>query len=190
MFYCSIEICTVCHCPADYMSVSSSRVNKLQLSWVNSLSMKYQGVETILKVEGPDLMASVRSVINPELCLSVLDKASFCKAFGIRTNGKWYFMVPYSTLFSRNVVNNMSFTNPISIHFISSHAKFNMIFQHHYLWKKVEVGVNPRKNVCKPRPSICEKMIPCLIIMLKPNKIPRLKLNIAIIFFCLIKFLL
>ena len=50
-------------------------------------------------------------------------------------------------------------------------------------------GVYPRKNFCKPRPSNCGKMIPCLVIMLKPNKIPRLKLYIAITF-CLITFLL
>ena len=36
-------------------------------------------------------------------------------------------------------------------------------------------GVYPRKNFCKPRPSNCGKMIPRLVIMLKPNKIPRLQ---------------
>ena len=50
-------------------------------------------------------------------------------------------------------------------------------------------GVYPRKKFCKPRPSNCRKMIPRLVIMLKPNKIPRLKLYIAITF-CLITFLL
>ena len=50
-------------------------------------------------------------------------------------------------------------------------------------------GVYPRKKFCKPRPSNCGKMIPRLVIMLKPNKIPRLKLYIAITF-CLITFLL
>ena len=41
-----------------------------------------RGVETILKVEGPDLMGSTRSGINSEFSLSALAKASFCKAFG------------------------------------------------------------------------------------------------------------
>ena len=50
-------------------------------------------------------------------------------------------------------------------------------------------GVYPRKKFCKPRPSNCGKMIPRLVIMLKPNKIPPLKLYIAITF-CLITFLL
>ena len=50
-------------------------------------------------------------------------------------------------------------------------------------------GVYPRKKFCKPRPSNCGKMIPRLVIMLKPNKIPPLKLYIAITF-CLITLLL
>ena len=50
-------------------------------------------------------------------------------------------------------------------------------------------GVYPRKKFCKPRPSNCGEMIPRLVIMLKPNKIPPLKLYIAITF-CLITFLL
>ena len=49
-------------------------------------------------------------------------------------------------------------------------------------------GGLPLENFCKPCPSICGKMIPHLVIMLKVNKIPRLKLYIAIIF-CLITFL-
>ena len=56
--------------------------------WINRLLIICRGVETILKVEGPDLMGSARSGINSEFCLSVLAKASFCKAFGTRTNGK------------------------------------------------------------------------------------------------------
>ena len=50
-------------------------------------------------------------------------------------------------------------------------------------------GFTPGKKFCKPRPSNCGKMIPRLVSMLKPNKIPPLKLYIAITF-CLITFLL
>ena len=39
-----------------------------------------------------------------------------------------------------------------------------------------------RGKFCKLRPSNCGKMIPRLVIMLKRNKIPRLKLYITIIF--------
>ena len=44
-FIICIDLCTMCHCPVVYMSVSvyhmiSSRVNKLQFSFVNSLSLK------------------------------------------------------------------------------------------------------------------------------------------------------
>ena len=44
-------------------------------------------------------------------------------------------------------------------------------------------GGLPPEKFRKPRPSYCGEMIPRLIIMLKPNKIPRLKLSIAIIFY-------
>ena len=84
-----------------------------------------RGVETILKVEGPDLMGSTRSGIRWEFYSSVLATAWFLKAFGIRTNGIWSFIV---SPLSRNVLNNMSLWSPISIHLISSCAQFNLIF--------------------------------------------------------------
>ena len=53
----------------------------------------FWGVETILKVGGPDLMGSARTRISSEFGLSVLATASFFKGFGICTsrNGLlWY----------------------------------------------------------------------------------------------------
>ena len=58
-----------------------------------------------------------------------------------------------------------------------------------YEVKNGGLGVYPRENFLQTTPSNCKKMIPRLVIMLKPNKIPRLKLYIAITF-GLITFLL
>ena len=98
---------------------------------------------------------------------------------------KWnmVFYVPHSP---PNVLNSMSLWNPISIHLISPAVP-------NWTWflgcEKWGSGGLPPENFCRPRPSNCRKMITLLVNMLKPNKIPRLKLYIAIIF-CLITLLL
>ena len=48
----------------------------------------------------------------------------------------------------------------------------------------------PWKNICKPRPSICEKIKPSLVSMIMQNEIACLKLYTALIFYCLNKFFL
>ena len=50
-------------------------------------------------------MGSTRSGIRSEFYSSVLAVASFLKAFGIRTNGKWSLWYP---ILSKSVLNNMS----------------------------------------------------------------------------------
>ena len=53
----------------------------------------------------PALMGSTRSGIRSEFYSSVLAAASFLKAFGIQTNGKWSLWYP---ILSKSVLNNMS----------------------------------------------------------------------------------
>ena len=64
-----------------------------------------RGGRNDIKSGGPALMGSTRSGIRSEFYSSVLAAASFLKAFGIQTNGKWSLWYP---ILSKSVLNNMS----------------------------------------------------------------------------------